>query len=112
MLEIKGRVNTAICYAKVIEDEAIDQIRRMCDYPMTAGSRIRIMPDVHAGKGCAIGTTMTIADKAVPKVVRVDIGCGMYTVNLGKADIDFERITAIFVTSILPAPVVTQAPTV
>lgn len=92
MLEIKGRVNTDICYAKVIEDEAIDQIRRMCDYPMTAGSRIRIMPDVHAGKGCTIGTTMTIADKAVPNVVGVDIGCGMYTVNLGKADIAFERI--------------------
>ena len=92
MLEIKGRVNTAICYAKVIEDEAIEQIRRMCDYPMTAGSRIRIMPDVHAGKGCTIGTTMTIADKAVPNVVGVDIGCGMYTVNLGKADIAFERI--------------------
>ena len=92
MLEIKGKVNTAICYAKIIEDEAIDQIRRMCDYPMTAGSRIRIMPDVHAGKGCTIGTTMTIADKAVPNVVGVDIGCGMYTVNLGKIDIDFERL--------------------
>lgn len=92
MLEIKGKVNTAICYTKVIEDEAIDQIRRMCDYPMTAGSRIRIMPDVHAGKGCTIGTTMTITDKAVPNVVGVDIGCGMYTINLGKTDIDFEKL--------------------
>ena len=92
MLEIKGKVNTAICYAKVIEDEAIDQIRRMCDYDMTAGSRIRIMPDVHAGKGCTIGTTMTIVDKAVPNVVGVDIGCGMYTVNLGKVEIDFEKL--------------------
>lgn len=92
MLEIKGKVNTAICYAKVIEDEAIDQIRRMCDYPMTAGSRIRIMPDVHAGKGCTIGTTMTITDKAVPNVVGVDIGCGMYTINLGKTDIDFQKL--------------------
>lgn len=92
MLEIKGKVNTAICHAKVIEDEAIDQIRRMCDYPMTAGSRIRIMPDVHAGKGCTIGTTMTITDKAVPNVVGVDIGCGMYTINLGKTDIDFEKL--------------------
>ena len=91
MLEIKGKVNTAICYAKVIEDEAISKIRRMCDYDMTAGSKIRIMPDVHAGKGCTIGTTMTIADKAVPNVVGVDIGCGMYTVNLGKAEIDFEK---------------------
>lgn len=92
MFEIKGKVNTAICYAKVVEDEAIEQIRRMCDYPMTAGSRIRIMPDVHAGKGCTIGTTMTIADKAVPNVVGVDIGCGMYTVKFGKVDIDFEKL--------------------
>lgn len=51
MLEIKGRVTTAICYAKVIEDEAIEQIRRMCDYDLTRGSKVRIMPDVHAGKG-------------------------------------------------------------
>ena len=91
-IEIKGKVNTALCYAKVVEDEAIEQIRRMCDYPMTAGSKIRIMPDVHAGKGCTIGTTMTITDKAVPNVVGVDIGCGMYTVNLGKKDIDLEKL--------------------
>lgn len=92
ILEIKGKVNTAICYARVVEDEAIEQIKRMCDYAMTEGSRIRIMPDVHAGKGCTIGTTMTITDKAVPNVVGVDIGCGMYTVNLGKVDIDFEKM--------------------
>ena len=91
-IEIKGKVNTALCYAKVVEDEAIEQIRRMCDYAMTEGSKIRIMPDVHAGKGCTIGTTMTIIDKAVPNVVGVDIGCGMYTVKLGKQDIDFEKV--------------------
>ena len=66
MFEIVGKKNTAICYAKVVEDEAIEQIRRMCDYEFTDGSRIRIMPDVHAGKGCTIGTTMTVTDKAVP----------------------------------------------
>ena len=54
MLKIKGKINTAICYASVIEAEAIEQIRRMCDYEFTEGSRIRIMPDVHAGKGCTI----------------------------------------------------------
>jgi len=91
-MEIKGKVNTAICYARVVEEEAIEQIRRMCDYPMTEGAKIRIMPDVHAGKGCTIGTTMTIVDKAVPNVVGVDIGCGMYTVNLGKGEIDFEKV--------------------
>lgn len=94
MLVIKGKMNTAICYATIIEDAAIEQIRRMCDYEFTEGSRIRIMPDVHAGKGCTIGTTMTVIDKAVPNIVGVDIGCGMYTVDIGKADIDFEKLDA------------------
>ncbi len=92
MFEIKGKVNTALCYAKVVEEDAIEQIKRMCDYEFTEGSKIRIMPDVHAGKGCTIGTTMTITDKAVPNIVGVDIGCGMYTVNLGKGQIDFEKL--------------------
>ena len=92
MFEIKGKVNTAVCYAKVVEEEAIEQIRRMCDYEFTRGSRIRIMPDVHAGAGCTIGTTMTVTDKAVPNIVGVDIGCGMYTVNLGKTELDFAKI--------------------
>lgn len=91
VIEIKGKVNTALCYAKVVENDAIEQIKRMCDYDMTADSKIRIMPDVHAGKGCTIGTTMTIVDKVVPNVVGVDIGCGMYTVCLGKQEIDLEK---------------------
>ena len=91
-MEIKGKVATAIAYANVIEDAAIEQIRRMCDYAFTEGSKIRIMPDVHAGKGCTIGTTMTIHDKAVPNVVGVDIGCGMYTVRLLETEIDFEHL--------------------
>ena len=94
MFEIKGKVNTAICYATQVEQEAIDQIQRMCDYEMTEGSQIRIMPDVHFGKGCTIGTTMTVTDKVVPNVVGVDIGCGMYTVPLGNADIDFDKLDA------------------
>ena len=92
MFEIKGKINTAVCYATVVEEEAIEQIRRMCDYEFTAGSRIRIMPDVHAGAGYTIGTTMTVIDKAVPNIVGVDIGCGMYTVCLGKQDVDFEKL--------------------
>ena len=92
MLEIKGKISTAICYAKVIEEEAIEQIRRMCDYEFTEGSQIRIMPDVHAGKGSTIGTTMTVKDKAVPNIVGVDIGCGMYTVNLGKGELHLEKL--------------------
>lgn len=95
-MKIKGNINTAICYAKIIEDEAIEQIRRMCDYPLTEGSKIRIMPDVHAGKGCTIETTMTIIDKAVPNIVGVDLGCGMYTVRLGKVDIGSQKMDIDF----------------
>lgn len=92
MFDIVGKVNTAVCYAKVVEDEAVEQIRRMCDYEFTADSKIRIMPDVHFGKGCTIGTTMTILDKVVPNIVGVDIGCGMYTVELGNVEIDFAKL--------------------
>ncbi|MBQ1332808.1 MAG: RtcB family protein [Lachnospiraceae bacterium] len=92
MFEIKGKVNTAVCYAKIAEAEAVEQIRRMCDHALTEGSRIRIMPDVHAGKGCTIGTTMTVTDRAVPNVVGVDIGCGMLTVNIGRGEIDLARV--------------------
>ncbi len=92
MFEIKGKANTAVCYAKEVEEEAVGQIRRMCDQEFTAGSKIRIMPDVHAGKGCTIGTTMTVSDKVVPNIVGVDIGCGMFTIELGRVDIDFERL--------------------
>ena len=90
-MEIRGRCGVAIAYAKVIEEEAIEQIRRMCDYEFTEGASIRIMPDVHWGKGCTIGTTMTVRDKVVPNLVGVDIGCGMYTVSLGKGEIDLAR---------------------
>ncbi len=95
MLEIKGKIGTAICYAKIIEDEAIAQIRRMCDYALTENSRIRIMPDVHAGKGCTIGTTMTVTDKVCPNIVGVDIGCGMYSVHLAERALDFAKIDAL-----------------
>ena len=92
MFEIKGTVTTAVCYAKVVEEEAIEQIRRMCSYALTENSKVRIMPDVHAGKGCTIGTTMTVEGKACPNVVGVDIGCGIYTVMLSEKEIDFEKV--------------------
>ena len=94
MVEISGKYNRAICYCEELEEQAREQILSVCNQEAFSGSKIRIMPDVHAGKGCTIGTTMTITDKAVPNVVGVDIGCGMYTVNLGKGDIDFEKLDA------------------
>ena len=92
MIEIIGDFNTAKCFATTLEDGAREQIKMVCDTEAFASSKIRIMPDVHAGKGCTIGTTMTITDKIVPSMVGVDIGCGMYTVYLGNIDIDFEKV--------------------
>ena len=89
MIEIKGKYNTAICYTPALEPTAEKQIRTLCDQPAFASGKIRVMPDVHAGKGCTIGTTMTITDKVVPGMVGVDIGCGMETVRLAEKVIDF-----------------------
>ncbi|MBS6474857.1 MAG: RtcB family protein [Clostridiales bacterium] len=90
MIEIIGKFNKAVCYTDELEPTAYAQIESVCNEEAFAESKIRIMPDVHAGKGCTIGTTMTVVDKVVPNMVGVDIGCGMYTVDLGKADIDLE----------------------
>ena len=94
MIEIIGTHNTAKCFATTVDDGAVEQIREVCNTEAFANCKIRIMPDVHAGKGCTIGTTMTITDKIVPSMVGVDIGCGMYTVYLGNIDIDFEKLDA------------------
>ncbi len=91
MITIVGKFNTALCYTDTLEPTAYGQIESVCNEEAFANSKIRIMPDVHAGKGCTIGTTMTIVDKVVPNMVGVDIGCGMYTVNLGRVDIDLQK---------------------
>ncbi len=90
MIKITGKYNTAICYTDNMEDSAREQIQTVCDMETFADCKIAVMPDVHAGIGCTIGTTMTVTDKIVPAMVGVDIGCGMYTVSLGKADIDLQ----------------------
>jgi RNA-splicing ligase RtcB len=88
MFTIEGTYETATCFATNIEDSAIEQIRAMCDQPFTKDAHVRIMPDAHAGVGCTIGTTMHVTDKAVPNIVGVDIGCGMYAVDIGRTDVD------------------------
>jgi RNA-splicing ligase RtcB len=95
MIEIRGRYNTAICYCDEMDETARLQIQDMCDQPVFANSQIRIMPDVHAGKACTIGTTITVEDRAVPNLVGVDIGCGMETVTLEEKQIDFDRLDRV-----------------
>ena len=92
MKEIIGKFNTAKVFTDIIEDTAIDQIKTLCDQEFVKNSSIRIMPDVHSGAGCTIGTTMTIKDKIVPNLVGVDIGCGMDTYVLKEKDIDLKKL--------------------
>lgn len=82
MIEINGKYSSAKVFTDIIEQSAVSQITELCNQEFTAGERIRIMPDVHTGVGCVIGTTMTITDKIVPNLVGVDIGCGMETVRI------------------------------
>jgi len=86
MIEITGKYNTARVFTNSLDNYSRSQIENLCNQNFVAGNKIRLMPDVHAGAGCTIGTTMTIVDKIVPNLVGVDIGCGMETVTI-KADI-------------------------
>ncbi len=92
MLEIKGKYATAKIFAEIVDEGALAQIQTLCDQPVSAGSKIRIMPDVHAGVGCTIGTTMTVTDAVIPNLVGVDIGCGMETVRLKEKHLDLQKL--------------------
>lgn len=82
MFTINGAYTSAKIFTDNADTSAVSQIQQLCNQAFAAGSQIRIMPDVHAGKGCTVGTTMTVTDKLVPNLVGVDIGCGMETTML------------------------------
>jgi len=92
MIILKGKYNSAKVFTDIVEQDAVSQIIAFCSQPMSAGEQIRIMPDVHAGAGCTIGTTMTITDKVIPNLVGVDIGCGMETVRLKEKHIELQKL--------------------
>lgn len=95
MFEIEGKHGAARVFAKELEKSAIGQLQALCDMPFAENCKIRIMPDAHAGAGCVVGTTMTIADKIVPNLVGVDIGCGMECVNLGDIRLDGKKLDRV-----------------
>lgn len=92
MIELNGKYNSAKVFTDVIDQGAISQIIELCNQPVSMNSNIAIMPDVHAGAGCTIGTTMTVTDKIVPNLVGVDIGCGMETVKLKEKHIELQKL--------------------
>jgi RNA-splicing ligase RtcB len=90
MQEVKGKFNSAKVFTDSVDEKSLQQIQTLCNQEFTSGTKIRLMPDVHAGAGCTIGTTMTIKDKIVPNLVGVDIGCGMETLCI-KADSEVSK---------------------
>lgn len=90
MQEVKGKYNSAKVFTDAVDEKSLQQIQTLCNQEFTSGTKIRLMPDVHAGAGCTIGTTMTIKDKIVPNLVGVDIGCGMETLCI-KADSEVSK---------------------
>ncbi|MCI9273892.1 MAG: RtcB family protein [Clostridiales bacterium] len=92
MLQLQGKYNTAKVFSHVVDEDSIAQIILLCNQEFTQGSRIRLMPDVHAGAGCTVGTTMTITDRVVPNLVGVDIGCGMETILLKETRIELQKL--------------------
>ena len=92
MIELRGKYGEAKVYTDVVDNESISQVINLLNQPYVEGSRVRMMPDIHAGAGCTIGTTMTIQDKICPNLVGVDIGCGMETIRIKEKHIELQSL--------------------
>lgn len=95
MLELRGKYNTCKVFTDNVDNATIGQLIALMNQSSVAGSQIRIMPDTHAGKGCVIGTTMTISNKVIPNLVGVDIGCGMAVAELKETRIDLPKLDSV-----------------
>lgn len=92
MIELRGKYGEAKVFTDVVDQESISQVINLLNQPYVEGSRVRMMPDIHAGAGCTIGTTMTITDKICPNLVGVDIGCGMETIRIREKHIEMQQL--------------------
>lgn len=95
MLELRGKYNNCKVFTDNVDNATIGQLIALMNQSSVAGSQIRIMPDTHAGKGCVIGTTMTIGNKVIPNLVGVDIGCGMAVAELKETRIDLPKLDSV-----------------
>lgn len=105
VLELQGKYDQAKVFTENVDDATIGQIIEFLNQPFSKNANVRMMPDVHAGKGAVVGTTMHILKnedgslheeaKVSPNVVGVDIGCGMLTVEIEPTDVDFEKLDQV-----------------
>lgn len=95
VIELRGKYGSAKVFTDVVDEESVAQVIGLLNMPYAEHANVRMMPDIHAGAGCTIGTTMRIVDKVCPNLVGVDIGCGMLTVMLNEDTIDFKRLDRV-----------------
>lgn len=95
MIELQGKYGRAKVFTDVVDSDSISQVIELLNQPYAEESRIRMMPDIHAGAGCTIGTTMTVKDKICPNLVGVDIGCGMETIRLKERFIEPQKLDKV-----------------
>lgn len=92
MIKIAGDYAEAIIYTDMLDSGSEGLIKALCNSVLAEESKIRVMPDVHPGKGCAVGMTMTLKDRAAPGLVGVDIGCGMEVVKLKAKRLELQQL--------------------
>lgn len=95
MVELQGKYAVAKVFTDVVDTESISQVINLLNQPYSENAHVRMMPDVHAGAGCTIGTTMIVKDKICPNLVGVDIGCGMETIKIKENHIEPQKLDII-----------------
>lgn len=95
MKEVKGKYGTAKIFTDLVDEKSIEQVKTLMDQEFVKDCKVRMMPDIHAGAGCVIGTTMEIRGRVCPNLTGVDIGCGMLCAKLYDEEIDLVKLDEI-----------------
>lgn len=100
MKNVNGTYSSALIYttaneATAVDDYALHQIKMLCDNETSEGCRIRVMPDVHPGKVCTIGLTMTVGKRIMPNLIGIDAGCGMTLARIKGKKIEFQQLDKV-----------------
>ena len=95
MFELQGKYGTAKVFTDTADQASISQVVTLLNQPFVEGCQVRMMPDIHAGAGCTVGTTMTIRDAIVPNLVGVDIGCGMEVARIRETRLEPQKLDKV-----------------
>lgn len=95
MITIQCKYNEAKVFADKLDSGSEGLIRALCNSPLSQGSSICIMPDVHAGRGSVVGTTMTLTKRVAPGLIGGDIGCGILVYKIREKRVELQKLDKI-----------------